>query len=486
MSNETLFAQYQIAVDRCRNLKSTLAQKEKQWAEMERQHKKTMALVKTLCITILQNDKEENQKMLGENYKLGKTNDVISKASKLYQKYITEQTGLMTEIVNENKKQQEEIEGLKTQIEGLLTKKAKESPLDEKNKPSPDSAPSKDSPDDNKYKNLPKGMRDKDKDGKIKTHVEDDDNLDSDDTEDSAAEALANETAAQKPMTQSVPTTVPKQIAKKAKERKQKAVEAHMVNLNDYKIPEEGWEALRCVGEDGISRSTELLIALTRKFAISDNKARNTLKDLVTMKALQTESISSPLHSKFSVYYLDDIGKRLFKIGFGKKPIFSEAEKIAKKHANCTHGYGIFFAAEQIKEDGYFTEVTDNCPTIKIREGVEYVPDIIGKDRNGKEWYFEYELGHHMQKDFNAKCMKMEHETDILNFIVPNNSVGKTLLSQISRWIESKGVGYFKNRDLKIRLTGALRIKGCDIRKDDCWDYIFEPRINFNKSRQNV
>lgn len=477
MSNETLFAQYQIAVERCRNLKSTLAQKEKQWAEIERQHKKTISLIKSLCITILQNDREENQKMLGENYKLGKTNDVISKASKLYQKYITEQTGLIADIVNENKQQQEVIEGLKTQIEGLLAQKGETSSSATNNDNNPTSDESK---------HIPKGMRDGAKAGKVHVHVEEDDNIDSAGSDDDAANAIAQETAAQAPMTQSVPTTIPKQTAQKARERKKNAIASHMVNLNDYDISEEGWETLRCVGEDGISRSSELIIALTKKFAITENKARNAIKALVIMKALQTESIASPLHSKFSIYYLDEIGKRLFKEKFNKKPVLSEAEKIAKKHANCIHGYGIFFAAEQIRTDDYFTKVTDNCPTIKIREGVEYVPDIMGTDRNGKVWYFEYELGHHMQKDFNAKCMKMEHETDILNFIVPNVSAEKVLLAQLTKWIESKGRGYFKGRDLKIRLTGALRIKGCDVRKDDCWHYIFEPRKEYTKPRQSV
>lgn len=477
MSNETLFAQYQIAVERCRNLKSTLVQKEKQWAEIEKQHKKTITLIKALCITILQNDREENQKMLGENYKLGKTNDVISKASKLYQKYIIEQTSLIADIVNENKQQQEVIEGLKTQIEGLLAQKGEDSPLPPNNDNTPD-------PDESRH--IPKGIRDGAKAGKVNINVEDDDDIDSYSEDDDAAEAVAEGTAAQAPMTQSVPTTIPKQIAKKARERKKNAVASHMVNLNDYDISEEGWETLRCVGEDGISRSSELIIALTKKFMITENKARNAIKALVIMKALQTESIASPLHSKFSIYYLDDIGKHLFKEKFNKKPVLSEAEKIAKKHANCIHGYGIFFTAEQIRTDDYFTEITDNCPTIKIREGVEYVPDIMGTDRNGKVWYFEYELGHHTQKDFNAKCMKMEHKTDILNFIVPNGSAEKVLLAQLTKWIESKGRGYFKNRDIKIRLTGALRIKGCDVRKDDCWHYIFEPRKSYTEPRQIV
>lgn len=471
--NNALFAKYQIAVERCRSLQDTLLQKEKQWKEIDKQYKKTITLVKSLCITILQNDKEENQKMLGEDYKLGKTDEVIRKADELYKKYLTEQQAITTGIVEENKRQQQELEGLKTQIEGLLARADNTRLSDSKNDPSTDNG-------NGHEPSIPKGIRDAAKDGRIKVTIEDDDEVSS-----GVEDEVADATTAQKPTAHSVAMSVPAKTAKRARERKANAIAAHTVNLNDYDISEESWEALRCIGEDGISRTSELLTVITSKFAVTNSKARNALKSLVTIKALQTEAISNPLHSQFSVYYLDTIGKRLFKDKFGKLPVISEAEAIAKKHDNCTHGYGIFFAAEQLKEDGFFAKVSHNCPMIRVREGVEYIPDIMAEDKNGKTWYFEYELGHHMQKDFNAKCMKMEHMTDVLNFIVPNIPAEKTLLTQISKWIEGKGRGYFKESGIKIRLTGAKRIKGCDVRKDECWHYIFEPRKRFLDPVQN-
>lgn len=479
-NNNALFAKYQIAVERCRNLQGTLEQKEKQWKEIDKQYKKTIDLVKSLCITILQNDKDENQKMLGENYKLGKTDEVIRKASSLYHKYITEQQAVITDIVNENKIQQQELEGLKAQIEGMLTSMKDTAVSDGRGKQSQSDASSGNGNGSDHNPKLPKSINDAAKTGKVKINIEDDDEVDSK-LEDEVVEA----STAQSPTAHSVPMTVPAKTAKKAKERKANAMTAHMINLNDYDVSDESWEALRCIGEDGISRTSELISAITSKFAVTNSKARNALKALVTIKALQLESISNPLHSQFTVYYLDDIGKRLFINKFGKKPIVSEAEGIARKHANCTHGYGIFFVAEQLRADDYFTKVSDNCPVIRIREGIEYIPDIIAEDRNGQKWYFEYELGHHMQKDFNAKCMKMEHMSEILNFIVPNTNAEKTLLSQIDGWIKGKGRAYFKNRDIKIRLTGASRIKGCDIRKDEYWHYIFEPRKRFLEPMQN-
>lgn len=488
MDIDILHQQYQIAIERCKELQNQIEQREAQWQKMNDNHQKTVSLMKKLCLSILHNDKEENQKMLGENYSLGKINDIIIKATNLYQVYIQDQKEMIGNIIEDNKRQAQIIEGLQVQIERNMKNKifhGKET-YEEEFTDGTGSENQKKVADYAKYE-LNKKARDKSQKGHISIHVEDTDGIgaSTQDAEDAQLiQYAADMTAAQAPLAQSVPTTQPRKVVQKSKERKSKAIIAHMVNLADYDVDEFGWEALRLVGEEGISRNSEIINSMTKTFSISTNKATIVLNSLVSMKAFAKDTISSPLHSKFIIYQLEEVGKILFKEHFKKFPILSEADKLAKKHANPTHGYGIFFAVEQMIEDGYFETVSGECRSIALSAGVTYVPDILATDKNGQEWYFEYECANHLQKDFNGKCMRMMHVSKIMNFIVPNRSAEDRLKSQIEKWIKSKGKPFFKNENIKIRLTGALRIKGVDIRDDECWHYLYEPGKHFVEPRQ--
>lgn len=181
-------------------------------------------------------------------------------------------------------------------------------------------------------------------------------------------------------------------------------------------------------------------------------------------------------------------GSNLYRMKYGEKPqIFSEADKLKREHGSLEHGYCILFCAEAIQESNVFKEVSIYNRRNPVRvEGskLEFVPDIICKDENGRVLLVEYELDHYDQRDFNGKTKKILLASDTANWITSNQKILDSLVEKTKKLLREEGSS-FLFQDKVIRLTTYANIKGLDLRQDKNWKYVFypskgsEPVVNF-------
>lgn len=253
-------------------------------------------------------------------------------------------------------------------------------------------------------------------------------------------------------------------------ESKSGGIKAHVIDLNDYmsKMNDIMWEIVVAIGKDGLSESKDL-----KKVVVKDNiteSAFNTaLSQLRKMGVVNQERINTGWRW-FHAYELSELGTRLYVEKFKQEPVPCEKQILQREHTTALHGYCIKDAAYILQTVlGYDEAVTDRkMNSMKLYNGEVYIPDIIAKKKQGAIIdYFEVELGHHTQKDFNNKCDKMRMVTKDMYFIVPDADVmNKILAKQIGQWVLEKG-GKDKLKGTTIYLTTMTKLS------EGKWDNIY-------------
>lgn len=255
--------------------------------------------------------------------------------------------------------------------------------------------------------------------------------------------------------------TIKTQVQTKTEAQKSNEIMAHIVNLNDYinNMNEIMWDVVMAIGKDGVSESKDI-----KKLVVNENvteSAFNTaLSQLRKMHIIEQERINTGWRW-FHAYELSDIGNRIYLEKTKKNPVECEKQLLKKEHTTALHGYCIKDTAYILKAAfGYDDAVTDRkANSMKLYSGETYIPDVIAKKKEGALVdYFEVELGHHTQKDFNAKCDKMRMVTKDLYFVVPDaDTMNKTLARQIGQWTLEKG-GKDKLKGTTIYLTTLTKL----------------------------
>lgn len=257
---------------------------------------------------------------------------------------------------------------------------------------------------------------------------------------------------------------------KSQKEEKEQQMVAHMVNLADYmeKMNDIMWAVLVAIGEKGFSESKDVKRTVIQG-DITESAFNTALSQLRKMNIIDQEKISTGWRW-FYAYELTDVGRRIFLEKYKKNPIDCEKQILKKEHTTALHGYCIKDAAFILKSVHGYDEATIDrkINSTKLFSGETYIPDVIAKKTSlSMVDYFEVELGHHTQADFNKKCDKMRSVTKDLYFIVPEASVkDKILARQIGQWTLDRG-GKEGLKGITIYLTTMTKLN------EGKWDNIY-------------
>lgn len=244
---------------------------------------------------------------------------------------------------------------------------------------------------------------------------------------------------------------------------------AHVIDLSQImkNMAEINWDLLWAIGGEGLSDKNDILALLSENDKYKDiekdsldQKIDEALKQMKVSNLVMRDKVNTGWRT-FYVYSLSDTGKRVFKESekFKDKEIVAcERDLLAKQHCNPNHGYGIKDCSNILTELGY-TEVSYDSKTNKteLPNGDIYIPDIIAKDPLlGEKQYFEYELVHHKQSDFDIKCNKMMKLTKHLYFIVPDVKKREKILLQIDDWRFKMGE---KIKNVQVSVTTTRNLK---------------------------
>lgn len=254
------------------------------------------------------------------------------------------------------------------------------------------------------------------------------------------------------------------------KQEKESDVVTHMVNLADYmeKMSDLMWGILQAIGGNGVSESKEVK-KLVLQGDVTESAFNTALSQLRKMNIVDQEKISTGWRW-FYAYELTDIGQRIFLEKFKQNPIDCEKQILKKQHSTALHGYCIKDAAHILRAVHGYDEATIDrkSNSIKLYNDEVYIPDVIAKRKSPVMVdYFEVELGHHTQADFNKKCDKMRAVTKDLYFIVPDATTKDRILAkQIGQWVLDRG-GRDALKGLTIYLTTMTKLY------DGKWDSIY-------------
>ncbi len=295
----------------------------------------------------------------------------------------------------------------------------------------------------------------------------------------------------------------PKANLKKKMERDNIQNEVYGDKLKEMtqKISEDNWFILKVIGETGQSRVVELSGLIVDEFGkqgkiLNARSIINKITDLHNIGVLLKQIVVTPKSSSLAVVSLTAEGRILYKKKYGKEAADSELQKIIAEHSTLEHGYGILQCGEiieNIRIDNRLIYKTvniwnrNNPIEIKTADGnsnIKYIPDIVCIDKNDSHMYLEYELDHHNENDFNAKCNKMLLcGMNRISFITPNVAIAQGICNNLKRWLKTKGTSQII-RHIVLRVTTVKSLSGHDIRRDSEWLYTMRPgkEDDFNKN----
>lgn len=477
---KTLLNKYNTLLAKAQDLQEQLKTKNEQWAAMKSRYEIIEKNTRELCEAILAKDKKEM--VLGKDYSWDqvKIEDLLIKTKKAYHDYNNHRKEVMQKIFDVSEQRRETIEGLEAQISRMMQNGAQNVTMEDIHKEI-----EKEKKEEEAKKHAPNEMKKAVEENRVQIAIEDEDDFESASIWEKVDEK--NEKMRTSPKLKKVPkkpTPNAPEIHRdeenheKAKLERRKKTSPYIMDLKNLenKMDENMWMIIQVMGDTGKSLHLEIKEEIIRRNATMSNTAiTNGLNSLMTYSVIKSEKFSLPLSGTTMVSCLDTLGIRLYETRYNKKPEKSEVECMIAEHTTAMHGYGIKAVAEKMIKAGTYKSVeymnNRNHP-IMIGEGVTYIPDITTQDRNGVRSYFEYELGHHEQRDFNAKCSKMMQVTEILNFIVPNANVLSHLCDQVEKWIVNKGANALSG--ITIRVVAVKQMQD-DMTENIKWKAVYEP-----------
>ena len=478
---KTLLNKYNTLLAKAQDLQEQLKTKNEQWAAMKTRYEVIEKNTRELCEMILAKDKSEM--VLGKEYSWDqvKIEELLVKTKKAYHDYNNQRKEVMQKIFDVSEQRRDVIEGLEAQISRMMQNGAQNVTIEDVHKEI-----EKEKKEEEAKKNAPTEMKKAMSENKVQITVEDEDDFEDASIFQKVSEKNEKMKFAPKPGNKPKPKPTPKATEiwrdedkhEAAKLGRRKETSPYMIDLKEWetKLDDNMWVIIKVMGETGKSQHLEIKNeALKVNPSLSNSTITNCLNSLRANSIITSEKISLPLSGQIIVSRLDTIGIRLFENRFNKKPKRSEYEEMISEHTTALHGYGIKAVAEKIIEMGMYESVeyrANRKNPVTLSNGVTYIPDIAAQDKNGVKTYFEYELGHHTQKDFNAKCSKMIQVTDILNFIVPNGKIMTSICDQIEKWIVNKGPDALKN--ITVRVISAAQIQD-NLTDNLKWKMVYEP-----------
>lgn len=191
---------------------------------------------------------------------------------------------------------------------------------------------------------------------------------------------------------------------------------------------------LEIMGENGFSETNDIVDKCAQLQELGSHTViRDTMKTMTTNMLLETETISTPIRKKLTLYSMTPVGAAIYKKEFGRKPVKDEKTKIKEMHATLQHGYCIKDTAKILGDLGY-SNVSMNSSenSIEVANNRRYVPDIVANFDAKTKTYWEVELGHHHDGDFFEKMEKAAKVTSTVYVVVNDVQTWEKVKKQIT------------------------------------------------------
>ena len=468
--SDDLQRKYHMLIARCKDLQEQIYTKDRLQEEREKEIKTNEDNMRDLIYNILGTDK--NEIVLGKQAAWSQLpiDELIVRGRKAFALYQKKQMNFQKRLIEQTRERGAKIEQLEAKVERLL--------LDGASRDMTEEELDKLIERENKEKKFSENMPDKLKDKGIE-RIEEDDGADLTSKEEDLYDDLD--------FVRVTPGSIPYKEGKKRKDKKESIKNGTDIKNNLKQIEEaednmskEAMLLLKCIGDTGLSVFVDIKKEIMRNNRTIKESTLNVEFTKWYNKCVFTkETVTNPLRRTIMIVELSDFGRMIYAHKFDRSARESEATELKRNHNNLNHGYGIRVMSNELSETGEFETVTDDTRKkykIKLADGIEYIPDIICIDKNGKKLYIEYETGTTSQIDFNGKMNKMRKVTDTLNIIVPNLKVAEDYCTKTKKWIENTGQDALK--DITIRISGAEQMKGNkNIRKNESWKYVFLPGL---------
>lgn len=454
---ETLLSQYNILVAKYRDLSEQMRVKTDQMVKYETEHDIIEKHARELCEMILA--KNRSEMVLGNNrtWHSFSTDELIAKAKQGFVAYNQEKTEVLNQVMAISERRGQELDSLKDQIArtinsggfgGLSADQMLQQAKEESQRKAA-------------IEKTPAATQAAIKSGAVTCIVEEDEDIDADETE--AIQEMMNIGTEAKLSTAKAAVKRSEEKVNKMKEAQRKSVLLHTVDLNQItgEWTEIQWFIFEQMGRTGISRVKDITDLCIARFGANQKTAiQRGLYKMKDQKVVDYKAISLPHSKKLTLYYLLDAGKLIFQAKYNADPAPSELEKVVKEHDNPEHGFGIMDLKTVLEEKGKYESIsayTRNKPfdVVVGERNYQYIPDLICKTKKFTD-YYEYEIGKTAQTDFNLKCSKMCQVTKYLNFVTPNQASAKRVKAQVDAWIESRGVKSLKGITVRISTVEVI------------------------------
>ena len=191
------------------------------------------------------------------------------------------------------------------------------------------------------------------------------------------------------------------------------------------------YHCLEVIGSSGVSERQEIVARCLEHegIEVKDSKIISFLDEMIEAGVLLREDVSTGTRTKVILLDLTAAGKAIFKKEFKKNPVKSEKTRMVEMHASLEHAWCIKDTATILQNIGYKDVCMDSSANdISLPDNTRYVPDIVATYDKLKQ-YFEVELGHHTQHDFNSKIRKAALASSNI-FIITKNEAGSEILKK--------------------------------------------------------
>lgn len=495
----TLLAKYNRLVARFKDLEQQSNERQEQWRKLEKDYKTNESVARELCELILAKDPKEM--VLGKEYSWKKVpfRELTQRSKTSYERYNGERTELLQQIQEQSEERRITAESLEAQLTQMMRRekeieKARKEVSGNVNEETgeiitPEGPPSKPIKDET-MRRVKYGVQQAAKEGAVDLCIleEDEDVAQEDIRQQEEMARMSGAVSVERGGYRIAPIEQKRKAAKDArKHEEQRLLHIDMKDIEE-KMNDRRWAIMETMGKLGLCEGSEILLHVVNNYPdekgqrLTESTVKYEIKNLIENGCIISDtSVKHPLKSKFAVYYLSDIGRRVYLDHYGEDPVMSERDRLIAQHDNLEHAFGIKTLKDILEASGaYETVVMDRAEnTITLENGAKYIPDIkvTGTTAKGKHnftAYFEYERGTHSQSDFNVKLNRMAEVTRFLNIVCPNADTVNELVKKTKKWVELMG-GAQKLSKFTVRITTLKRLEGqTNINSDNNWQAVFK------------
>lgn len=213
------------------------------------------------------------------------------------------------------------------------------------------------------------------------------------------------------------------------------SVQSYIEQLNDQtKL------MLQVIGETGLFRTKELKSHPLITANIPPGSFFYVFGMLKNLGLLYTEKIHTGRKGYYyEVFWLNEVGERVFQALFGKKSVASQAEKLRAEHATIRHACMVLDAADTLSELGFRTCIDRKKNTFAISNSRQVVVDVVA-EKEGERRFVEVETGDgHDAEELYDKMDRLYEITRDFYFVAPNKEKMEELREVYFEWVRSRG-----------------------------------------------